>query len=180
MKRTEFLKKKIERYLFKEQLLKSQEYTKLEKPFLAKSRKNFTVANLLFTISEKDELKKPLNLAYGFETYEWVIIVSYYSMYASALAALARLGFKSKSHAATIVVLEYYYVRNGKTLESWHIQKLSKAYAISEELITKLIETKTKRETAQYDATPAISRENAKIALEDADEFITKIEEVLG
>src|SRR3989338_5130842 len=105
MKRTEFLKKKIERYLFKEQLLKSQEYTKLEKPFLAKSRKNFTVANLLFTISEKDELKKPLNLAYGFETYEWVIIVSYYSMYASALAALARLGFKSKSHAATIVVL---------------------------------------------------------------------------
>jgi len=180
MARIDILKKKIDAYLRKEQLLKDQEYTKLEKPFLGKARKNYTVANLMFKISGQEELKKVLTLASDFETYDWVIIVSYYSMYASALAALARLGFKSKSHAATIVVLEYYYVRNGKTLESWHIQKLSKAYAISEELITKLIETKTKRETAQYDATPAISRENAKIALEDADEFITKIEEVLG
>ena len=64
-------------------------------------------------------------------------------------------------------------------LESKHIHKLSKAYEISEELITKLIQTKNRREAAQYDATPAISRENAKTALEDADEFITKIEEIL-
>ena len=180
MKRVEFLKRKIDRYLFKEHLLKNRDYTKLEKPFLEKSRKNFAVANLLFSISEKDELKKSLNLASSFETYEWVIIASYYSMYTSALAALARLGFKSKSHAATISVLEYHYVQNNKALEAKHIHKLSKAYIISEELITKLIETKTKRETAQYDATPIISRENAKTALEDADEFITKIEGVLN
>src|SRR3989338_2138897 len=180
MNRIEFLKRKIDRYLFKEQLLKNEDYRKLEKPFMAKSRKNFTAANLLFNISEKEVLKKSLNLSSEFETYEWVTIASYYSMYTSALAALAGLGFKSKSHAATIAVLEYHYVQNSKALEARHIQKLSKAYAISEGLITKLIETKTKRETAQYDATPAISRENAKIALEDADEFITKIEEVLG
>ncbi|MBI2675464.1 MAG: HEPN domain-containing protein [Candidatus Aenigmarchaeota archaeon] len=179
MNRVEFLKRKIDRHLLKEQLFKNQDYIKLEKPFLAKSRKNFAVANLLFNISEKDELKKSLNLAYGFETYEWTTIVSYYSMYVSALAALAKLGLKSKSHAATIAVLEYHYVRNGRTLEARHIQKLSKAYSITEELITKLIETKTKRETAQYDATSAISRENAKTALEDAEEFITKIEEAL-
>ena len=130
MKRGEFLKRRIDRYLFKEQLLKNQDYTKLEKPFLTKSRKNFAVANLLFNISEKDELKKSLNLAYGFETFEWVIIVSYYSMYASALAALAKLGLKSKSHAATIAILEYHYVRNGKALEARHIQKLSKDYSL--------------------------------------------------
>lgn len=180
MKRTEFLKRKIDRYLFKEQLFKNHEYKRLEKPFLLKSRKNYTTANLLFNISEREESKKALNLASGFETYEWVIIVSYYSMYTSALAALAKVRFKSKSHAATIAVLDYHYVRNGKALEAGHIQKLSRAYALSEELITKLIETKSKREAAQYDATPAISRENAKTALEDADEFITKIEEILG
>ncbi len=178
MKRIEFLKKKIDRYLYKEQLLKNQEYTKLEKSFLVKSRKNFTIANLLFNISEKDDFKGLLNLPQGFEAYEWVIISSYYSMYTAALAALAKLGFKSKSHAATIAVLEHDYVHRGN-LESKHIHKLSKAYEISEELITKLIQTKNKREAAQYDATPAISRENAKTALEDADEFITKIEETL-
>ena len=107
-------------------------------------------------------------------------------MYAPALAALAKLGFKSKSHAATITVLEHHYIpeekdkNNGKTLEQKDIHKLVKAYAISEQLITKLIQTKTRRETAQYDATPLITREMAKISLDDSNEFITKIEEILG
>jgi len=176
MARIDFLKKKIDRYLQKEQLLKNDEYLKLEKPFLKKARKNFTVANVMFTISEDDEPKKTLALADDFETYEWVIVVSYYAMYVSALAALAKLGFKSKSHAATISVLEHYYVHKKKNLETKHIEKLTKAYSLSEDLINKLIQTKTRRETAQYDATPGISRENAVSALEDAEEFITKIE----
>ncbi len=180
MRRTDLLKKRINRYLKKEQLLKNQGYTKHEKPFLAKSRKNFTVANLLFRVSEKEDLKSVLTLAYGFEMYDWVIIVSYYAMYTSALAAIAKLGFKSRSHAATIAVLENYYVHENKGLEAKHIHKLTKAYALSEDLITKLIAAKTKRESAQYDATPAISRENANFTLKDADEFITKIEEILA
>ncbi len=180
MARIDILKRKIDGYLQKEQLLKNQEHIKLEKPFLTKARKNFTVAKLLFKISEQEDLKKVLALASDFNSYDWVIIVSYYSMYVSALAALARLGFKSKSHAATIVVLEHYYVHQQKNLEAKHIQQLTKAYILSEELINKLIQTKTRRETAQYDATPAISRENAVSALSDAEEFITKIEEILS
>src|SRR3989338_9112618 len=164
-KRSEVSKRKIDRYLKKEQLFKDEEHKKLEKPFLTKSRKNFSVANLLFKISEQENIRKMLNLASDFEMFEWVIIVSYYAMYTSALAALAKLGFKSKSHAATITVLEHHYIpeekdkNNGKTLEQKDIHKLVKAYAISEQLITKLIQTKTRRETAQYDATPLITRE---------------------
>lgn len=180
MKRTDFLKRKIRTYLTKEQLLKSEEYVKLEKPYLLKARKNFTIANLLILISDEDELKKVLKLSEGFEMFDWVIIVAYYSMYTSALAALSKLGFKSKSHAATLAVLEYYYVHQQKGLEIKHLEKLSKAYRLSENLINKLIQAKIRRETAQYDATPAISRENAKSALEDADEFITKVEEILS
>ncbi len=180
MARIDFLKKRIDRYLQKEQLLKKEEYLKLEKQFLKKARKNFTVANVMFTISEEDEQKKTLSLSDDFETYEWVIVVSYYAMYVSALAALAKLGFKSKSHAATITVLEHYYVHQNKNIETKHIEKLTKAYSLSDDLINKLIQTKTRRETAQYDATPGISRENAASALEDAEEFITKIEETLN
>lgn len=147
---------------------------------MTKARKNFTVANLLFKISEQEELKKVLALASDFNSYDWVIIISYYSMYVSSLAALAKLGFKSKSHAATIAVLEYHYVHQQKNLEAKHIQQLTKAYVLSEELISKLIQTKTRREIAQYDATPVISRENALSALEDAEAFITRIEEILS
>lgn len=178
MKRIDFLDRKIERYLRKEQLFKSQEYGSLERPFLAKSRKNFTVANLLFKISENDNMRKILSLASAFEMYDWVIVVSYYSMYTSALAAISKLCFKSKSHVATIELLERFYVQDSR-LEHKHLHNLSRAHALSEALITKLIQTKTKREMVQYDATPAISRENAVSALEDADEFITRIEEIL-
>ena len=185
-KRIEILKRKIDRYLRKEQLFKNEEHKKLEKLFLIKSRKNFSVANLLFKISEQEDMRKLLSLSSDFEMYDWVIIVSYYAMYTSALAALAKLGFKSKSHVTTITVLEHHYIseekdkNNSKTLEQKDIHKLVKAYAISEQLITKLIQTKTKRETAQYDATPSITREMAKTSLDDANEFITKIEEILS
>lgn len=178
MKRIDFLDRNIERHLRKEQLSKSQEYGNLERPYLAKARRNFTVANLLFRVSDNDDMKKVLSLASAFEMFDWVIIVSYYSMYTSALAAISRLSFKSKSHAATITLLERFYVQDSK-LEQKHLHNLSRTHALSEALITKLIRTKTKRETAQYDATPAISRENAVSALRDADEFITRVEEIL-
>lgn len=178
--RTEILNRKIKSYLKRKQVFRSDEHKKLETPFLVKARKNLTVGSLLFKISEQEDLKKMINLSSDFETYDWVIIVSYYSMYTSALAAIAKLGLKSKSHAATIAVLEHHYVNESKSLETKDLHKLAKAYVISEQLITKLIQTKTKRETAQYDATPAISREMAQTALNDADEFITKIEEILG
>jgi len=173
------LKARINRYLKKGQLIRRQEFTKLKEPFLTKARKNFTIANLLFRISEQGDVKKALNLPSGFETYDWVIISSYYSMYTSSLAALAKLGFKSKSHAATIAVLESFYVSE-KKLEQKHIDKLTKAYTLSEELITRLIRSKERRETAQYDATPAISREMAVSALKDAEEFVMRVEEILS
>ncbi len=180
MKRNDFLKRKIESYLKKEQLLKDEEYTKLAKPYLTKARKNFAIANLLIKISDKEELKKLLQLPADFEMFDWVIISAYYAMYTAALAALSKIKFKSKSHTATLTVLEYYYVRQEKELDINHLEKLSKVQILSENLINKLTRSKTRRETAQYDATPAISKENAKTALEDADEFITKIEEILG
>jgi len=180
MKKAYFLKRKIEIYLNRKQLLKDKEYAKLEGQYLKKARKNFTVANMLMNISDDDELKKALKIAADFDMYDWVIIAAYYAMYSSALAALSRLSFKSKSHAATLAALEYYYVNQKKSLKTKHLEKLSKAHNLSEDLINKLIQTKTRRETAQYDATPSISSENAKSSLKDADEFITKIEEILS
>jgi len=176
MKREDALKRKISRYLKKEQLEKGDSFLRLKLPFLRRARKNFAVASLIMDISDKDNFKNTLKLPYDFEAYDWVIVIAYYSMYMSALAALANISFKSRSHAATVALLEYGYVLQNK-LDAKHLCSLSNAYLLSEELITKLIQAKTNRETAQYDATPEIARQNAIIA--DADEFITKIEGIL-
>ena len=69
-KRSEVLKRKIDRYLSKEQLFKDEDHKKLEKLFLTKSRKNYTVANLLFKISEQEDIRKLLNLTSDFEMYD--------------------------------------------------------------------------------------------------------------
>ncbi len=71
--RVDLLKKKIGLYLKKEQLIQNSEYTKLEKHYLAKSRKNLTVANLLFKISDADEVKKILKLSSDFDFNDWIL-----------------------------------------------------------------------------------------------------------
>src|SRR3989344_2818078 len=131
MKKSNLLKRKIETYLRKKQLLKDKDYIKLERSYLTKARRNFTIANILMKISDEDDLKKTLKLVADFEIFDWVVIVAYYTMYVSALAALSKLGFKSKSHSTTLAVLEYYYVHQEKGLDVKHLEKLSKAYILS-------------------------------------------------
>ncbi len=175
--RAALLKRRIDGYRMKGQLTEQAD-TWLAPLFLEKARKNFTVANLLSSISVNEQVKRAAGLPAAFEAYEWVVIASYYAMYAAGLAALARLGFRSKSHAATIAVLEYAYVLQQK-LEPRHLRQLARVRALSEELVGKLARTKTRRETAQYEATPAVSAANAAAALADAEEFLRKIEEIL-
>ncbi len=178
-KRIELLNGKIEQYLKRGQLVKDEGNLKLEVPFTNKARKNLLVANLILRISQDTKLKKRLNITPDFEMYEWVINISYYAMYIASLAAIAKLGYRSRSHHATITILEYNYVYLQKGLEIKHLTKLTKAYALNDYLLTTLLRTKTRRESAQYEATPLIAKENALSSVEDADEFITRIEEIL-
>jgi len=65
-------------------------------------------------------------------------------MYAAALAALAGAGFKSKSHAATLAVLESVYVKGLKSLAVRDIFSLTKARSLSKEIINKIIRVKSR------------------------------------
>ncbi|HLD10732.1 MAG TPA: hypothetical protein VJB89_01510 [Candidatus Nanoarchaeia archaeon] len=60
MARTGVLKKKIE-IIRKEQLFNNSKYIYLEKPLLTKVRKNITLANILFKLSDQKELKNLLS-----------------------------------------------------------------------------------------------------------------------
>lgn len=176
--RINLLKRKINRYLIKEQLLKDRSYAGLKNAYLTKARKNILIANLLMKISEDKKTKDFLKLPDDFNLYEWVIIVSYYAMYSAALGALANFNYKSRSHAATVVVLRYHYVHRQR-LGREDILRLEKARKFSEALIGKLIKIKSRRESAQYDATPSISKVNAETSVRDANEFVGKVEEIM-
>jgi uncharacterized protein (UPF0332 family) len=51
-------------------------------------------ASFIQELSTDDRVKQALKVERGFESYIWVIVISYYSMFYAALAMLARDGVK--------------------------------------------------------------------------------------
>ena len=60
---------------------------------------------------ENKKVSKMLSLPNDYDASEWSVICGYYAMYTSALALIAKMGYKSKSHAATILILDELFVK---------------------------------------------------------------------
>jgi len=104
---------------------------RLAKVHIGKAFHNLDFAN--FTLTNQDKINKRLKD----ETYfDWVIIISYYAMYHSAMALLYKLGYKSATHLATICILCKECL--GKTLQKDDIEKLSRLLELSEEEIKEI------------------------------------------
>lgn len=128
-----------------------------------------------FKVSSDDEIQKVLGIS-NFTEYDWVIIKGYYSMYHAALACLARLGFKSENHNATLLALELYFVHSGK-LEEKYVKILEKA-RLEKEYVEKLREAKQERVIAQYNVSVDVEQRAAKWILEIAKEFVNRMEKL--
>jgi uncharacterized protein (UPF0332 family) len=98
-------------------------------------------------------------------------------MYTSALALLAKIGFKSKNHTATLVFLEEFFVKK-KLLDDISLSLLKNAMMQKEE-IEKLSEARHKREIAQYSITKQTTKDIAEKIKKDAYDFINKCDNIL-
>ena len=87
-------------------LVKDNSFKLIYNKFLEKARNNLITMNLLAEMDKNKQTKDILKLPKDYNADEWIVITGYYSMYSSALALLAKIGFKSKNHTATILVLE--------------------------------------------------------------------------
>ncbi len=79
--------------------------------FLEKARNTLMTLNLLSELNTNKGIKSLLKIPENYDPNEWVVITGYYAMYTSALALLAKIGFRSKDHTATLLVLEKYFVK---------------------------------------------------------------------
>jgi len=169
-------KKKLERdfkdYLADKIIRRIVPNARLIKAHLNKAFHNLDFAN--FTLKSQDKINKRLEK----ETYfDWVIIISYYAMYHSAMALLYKLGYKTNNHLATICVLCKECL--GKTLEKRDIEKLSRTFELSEEEIKEIGKAKERREKASYSGSISFEKHLAEITLDDARKFINKIADIL-
>ena len=92
---------------------------------------------------------------------KWSTIQSYYSMFHSARALLFSLGYKERSHAALVAVLEE-QVNEGK-LEQTQFDDFKAAMSA--------------RESADYHY--SYSLDTAKLLIESAEEFYNKIKKII-
>ncbi len=142
--------------------------------FMEKARHNILLCNAVWDLSNTEEAKKILKLPEDFSAFDWVMITAYYSMYHSALAALASVGYKSDNHTATIIALEVHFVRTN-LLEREFLDKLKRARGLEETYIHKLRRARRQRETAQYRVTEETGKEAARALLKDAGHFVNRM-----
>lgn len=168
----ETLNKDFKSYKMKKLIRKIDCATLLSKTHLNKAFHNLDFAN--FTLNNQDEINKRLED----ETYfDWVIVISYYAMYHSAMALLYKLGYKASTHLATICVLCKECL--GKTLDKKDIEKISNVLELSEEEIKEIGRAKERREKASYSGSVSFEKNLAEMTLGDARKFINKIADIL-
>ena len=145
----------------KDGLKKTKPNRKLCDEFLEKAKNDLSVANLLL------ENKK----------FDWSIIVNYYAMYHSALAALALVGYKSRNHTCTRIALEEIFIKHNKKATEM-VEWLDDSYTIQAELLKAFSQAKNLREQVQYEIT-AILPNLATNENESSRQFIQEMEKLI-
>jgi len=112
------------------------------------------------------------------DLFDWTIICGYYAMYHGALAALFKIGIRATAHYCTIAAFKKFYVERGRIKHEYltyikRAKHLERKYA---EFLEKAQET---RVVEQYGVEVLIN-EDAEWIIEDAKNFVLKIEEILA
>jgi len=168
---------KIKDYLRKKQLKKDKEVFRLSNKYLKKAKNNLVTMDTLLKLNKSKKVQKELFIPANYDFTEWAVICGYYAMYSAALSLISKIGFKSKSHSATILILEEYFVKK-KYLKIEDLDILKKI-SLKKEEIKELHLAKQKREIAQYSVTVNTTKGIANKIKKESYEFIDKVEEIL-
>lgn len=171
------MKTSIKFYLKKGMLIKDKHIQRLAKGYFAKAKKNLVMLKILSDIQNDKAFRKKYNVPENYSTYEWIVITGYYAMYTAAISLLAKIGYRSKNHTATLCVLDEFFVK--KKILNKELLTLLKSAMIHKEEIEKLSDARHKREIAQYSITKHITKTIAEKIKADAYDFVDKCEEIL-
>jgi uncharacterized protein (UPF0332 family) len=143
---------------------------------MKKAFHNLSLANQIFDSNQKNQLQ----VSYSGENYfDWVITVSYYSMYQACLSALAAVRKSGENHSATVCALVFHYVHKKKQLNEQYLLSLDKIQVLADQDVQKLVERRFQREKASYDTGYTTQVGLAQTALTEAREFVLKVREIL-
>jgi len=109
---------------------------------------------------------------------DWTIICGYYAIYHAVLAALFHIGLSAFSHLCAISAFQNFFIKKG-TVSKEYAKYLTRAKFLEKKYSDSLFEARENRVKVQY-GTEIITNDNAEWIIEDAEDFVLKIEELLA
>lgn len=174
--RDKLLELKIEGYVQSKDLYEDKNFIVLVPYYLDKSRHNLETANLLLKLSEDEGAKRALKLPDDYSAYDWVISASYYAMFHAAAAVLGDVGLRTRSHECLIEALEFHFVHKKRILKVELVEKIIRLRSLERKYVNQMWSVKSRRNIAHYKAEESISRSDAHKSLQDAYEFVERME----
>lgn len=165
--------------------------------FIANAESSLRTASILQEISDENSLKETLKVNADFESYLWVIVSSYYSMFYAATAILAKQGIRATGqivHKVTADALIHFFASNeklAKLLEQYEEAQIVGLELVGREELMKKMQKKAdeliisyegerkKRSKFQYDIGVQAKKGYAQTSLQRARDFVFEIRKLL-
>ncbi len=121
---------------------------------------------------------RAMKLMFDNDHFDWTVISGYYAMYHAVLASLFKIGIRATAHYCAIAAFKEFYVKRGNVKPEFlgyihRAEQLEKKYAES------LDKAQENRVIEQY-GVEIVTNDDAEWIIEDAKDFVLKIEEVIG
>ncbi len=150
--------------------------------YLQRAENELISAQVLFDISSNPQLQRvQFKLEKEFTFYSSVISHSYYSIFYSSKAILAKIGIKTEGpevHKKTLGAFEKHLVKTGK-LDVELLKIYQKMIVRAEELLWIFSKEKGKRGRFTYQKLPQANRMPAKESFDNASVFFKNINKIL-
>jgi len=191
-------KRNVKQYIDGELLkIKDKDAHKFVNFFMKNAESSLQTASILQEISDETNLKNMLKLSNDFESYLWVIVSSYYSMFYAATALLASQNIRVTGqivHKVTGDALIHFFVSNAKLAKLFEQYEEAKTIGLeligreelmksmqkkADELVVAYESERKKRSKFQYDIGVQAKRGYSQTSLDRAKEFVFEISKIL-
>ena len=121
---------------------------------------------------------RAMKLMFDNDLFDWTIICGYYAMYHAVLAALYKIGIRATAHYCALAAFKEFYVKRGK-VKPEYATYIKRAKQLERKYSESLDKAQENRVVEQY-GVEIITNDDAEWIIEDAKDFVLKIEEVLA
>ena len=120
-----------------------------------------------------------MQLMFDNDLFDWTIICGYYAMYHAVLAALFKIGIRATAHYCAIAAFKEFYVVRHSKVSLEYVAYIKKAKHLERKYAETLEKAQESRVVEQY-GVEVLTNADAQWIIEDAKDFVLKIEELLA